>query len=215
MEIRISAKLFAEFVIGGPSKKSSTVRKLRQPRSPDAVIPSGYYKRAIGIIRGYHDRNNDYSFVTRELRALHEEVELALTAQARSKRRSNLQAVESYMRKFSSRQWRVVSCPKISYTSNDVRISGTPDLALKDADRIRLVKLGIRKEKEPEDLVRLMLRVIYQAAQKKLKLRSTDITYFDVATGNVISGCPEDRRLGVTIEGGFRVLQQMMHPVIE
>lgn len=211
MEIRISAKAFAEFVVGGPGKKSSTVRNILKPRSPEAQIPVRYYRRAIGIIRAYHDRDNDSAYVVQELRALHEEAELAATAQGRAKCHSNLAAVESYMRTFADRKWKVIKCPKIHYSSSDVRISGTPDLAVQDSSRLRLVKLGIRKEKETTAMVRIMLRVIYQAATKgKLKLTTRDVTYFDVRTGEAISGEPADSHLAQTIEGGCRVLQQMV-----
>jgi hypothetical protein len=210
MEIRISAKAFAEFVIGGPGKKSSTVRNILRPKSPEAQIPGGYYKRAIGIIRSYHDRDNDFSFVTREMKLLHAEVESAATPQARAKRNSNLHAVESYMKTFGNRKWKVTKCPRIHYSSDDVRISGTPDLAVQDSDRLRLVKIGVRKEKETADMVHLMLRVIYQAAKTKLKVTTRDITYFDARTGEAISGEPADRNLAPSIDNGCRVLQQMI-----
>ena len=211
MEIRVSAKVFAEFVTGGPGKKSSTVRNILRPRSPEARIPSGYYRRAIGIIREYHDRGNDSSFVLRELRSLHSDAELANTAQARAKRNSNLLAVESYMRSFSGRGWKVTKCPRVYYSSGEVRISGTPDLAIQDGDRLRLIKLGVRKEKETQDMVRVMLRVIYQAAKAKLKVTTRDVTYFDVRTGEALSGEPSDNHLANTIEGGCRALEQMIH----
>jgi len=88
-------------------------------------------------------------------------------------------------------------------------------LALEETGRVRLVKLGIRKEKESEDLIRLMLRVIYQAASAKLKLGPGDVTYFDVATGDAISGNSGDGALSEAIEGGCRVLRQMMQPAAE
>jgi hypothetical protein len=212
MEIRISAKMFAEFVTGGPSKKSSTVRKLQKPKSPESKIPSGYYRRAIGIIRAYHDHDNDHSYILNGLKSLYEESETAATPQGKAKWRSNLQAVEAYMRKFAGRKWQIISCPRIHYLAFEVRISGTPDLAIKDSDRVRLVKLGVRKTKETEEMVRLMLRVIYQASKAKLKLSPNDITYFDVATGDSITGDPSDKRLARTIEGGCRALQEMMGP---
>lgn len=212
MEIRISAKAFAEFVIRGPSKKSSTVRKLLKPKSPEAIIPIGYYKRAIGIIRAYHDLNNDSSFVLKELKSLHADGELASTTQARTKCNCNLLAVESYMRSFSGRKWKVTKCPRIHYSSSEVRISGTPDLAIQDDGRLRLIKLGVRKEKETVEMVRVMLRVIYQASKAKLKVTTRDITYFDVRTGEAISGEPSDSYLATTIENGCIVLQQMLQP---
>ena len=212
MEIRISAKAYAEFVIGGPGKKSSTVRKILKPKSLEAVIPIGYYRRAVGIIRTYHDQGNDSSYVLKELKLLHSEAETAATLQARSRCSCNLQAVESYMRTFSGRKWKVIKCPKTHYSSSDVRISGNPDLAVQDSKRLRLVKLGVRKEKETVEMVRLMLRVMYQAAKEKLKVSTRDITYFDVRTGEAISGEPSDRHLAETIDGGCRVLQQMVYP---
>jgi len=210
MEIRISAKAFAQFVIGGPGKKLSIVRSILKPRSPEAIIPVGYYKRAIGIIRGYHDQDNDFSYVTRELKSLYREAESASTSQARTKRLSNLRAVELYMKSFSSKMWKVTTCPRIHYVSSEVRVSGTPDLAIRDSDRLRLVKLGVRKEKETTDMVLLMLRAIYQAAKTKLEIAAQDITYFDVRTGEAISGKSADSCLAPSIDNGCRILQQMV-----
>ena len=210
MEIRISAKAFAQFVVGGPGKQSSIVRKILKPRSPEAQIPQGYYKPAIGIIRAYHDRNNDSSYVAGELKALYREAETAATPQARAKRLSNLRAVELYMKSFAGKLWKVVGCPKIHYSSSEVRISGTPDLAIKDDNRMRLVKLGVRKEKEPKEMVHVMLRVIYQAAKAKLAIATHDITYFDVSNGDVISGEPTDSYLAQSIDNGCRTLREMV-----
>lgn len=211
MEIRLSAKLFAEFVTGGPAKKSSTVRKILRPRSPEAHIPSGYYKRAIGIIRAYHDDDNDVRLLRREMRALFEESQTASTAQTRTKWLNNLRAVETYMKSFADRKWKVKSCQKIHYIHSDVRISGNPDLAIEDSTRTRLIKLGIRKKKETEEMVRVMLRIIFQAGAEKLSIQPNDVTYFDTATGHIISGDPSDSNLAKTIDGGCVVLQQMVH----
>jgi hypothetical protein len=210
MKISISAKAFAEFVIGGPGKKLSTIRKILKPKSPEAQIPIAYYKRAIAIIRGYHDQDNNAEYVNAEMKTLFKEAESAETPQARAKRLSNLRAVELYMKSFADRTWKVVKCPRIHYTSSDVRISGTPDLAVQYSKRLRLVKLGVRKEKEAADMVRIMLRVIYQAAKKELKLDAQDITYFYVRTGEAISGEPADRRLAAAIDSGCTTLQEMV-----
>src|SRR5579871_6300191 len=137
MEIKIGAKVFAEFLAGSPAKKSSTVTKILKPRSPEATIPSGYYAKAIGIIRAYHDRDNDAAYVVNELKSLFKEASIASTPQARTKRLSNISAVELYMKIFSTRRWKVVSCPRIYYISNEVKISGKPDLAIQEGERTR------------------------------------------------------------------------------
>jgi hypothetical protein len=210
MEIRISAKVFAEFVLGSPSKKSSTVRSILKPRSPEAQIPSGYYNPAIATIRGYHNRDNDESFLTSELKRLEQDIESAATPQARTKKDRNFLAVLSYMKIFSDRKWKVVSCPRIHYSSSDVRISGTPDLAIEDGKRLRLIKLGVRKEKETSEMIRLMLRVIYQGAKAKLAINPQDITFFDVSTGKALSGKSSDDELAGTIETGCADIQAMV-----
>jgi hypothetical protein len=210
MEIKISAKLFAEFVVGGPAKKASTVRNILRPKSPEAQIPPRYYTRAIGIIRAYHDQGNDGAGLRNEIRALQQEMLSCTTSQGRTKRSKNLQAIDAYMRVFADRKWKVVRCPRIYYSCFDVRISGIPDLAVQDEERLRLVKLGVRKEKESEEVVRLMLRVIYQAAATKLKINPQDITYFDVSNGEAITGERSDPRLEGTIDNGCRTLRQMI-----
>jgi hypothetical protein len=91
-----------------------------------------------------------------------------------------------------------------------VRISATPDLTIQDGERTRLIKLGVRKEKEIEETIRLMLRVVYQAAQTKMEIAPRDITYFDVATGEAITGDHSDKRLAQSIERGCTILHQMI-----
>jgi hypothetical protein len=122
----------------------------------------------------------------------------------------NLMAVEAYMRLFADRTWRIMPCPRIHYSSQSVRISATPDLAVKDGERIRLIKLGVRKEKEIEDVVRVMLRVIYQACDGQFEIAPEDIAYFDVSTGEVVKGAQEDLRLARAIEGGCAELHELL-----
>jgi hypothetical protein len=55
-----------------------------------------------------------------------------------------------------------------------------------------------------------MLRVIFQAAKAKLKASVEDVTYFDVRTGEAISGTPSDKHLAATIDTGCGVLRQMV-----
>jgi len=214
MEIRISAKAFAEFVFGGPSKKSSTIRGILKPRSAETQIPRKYYARAIRIIRHYHERGNDATHLRDEMRKMNDKWASAETRQFRAQLSRNLMAVEAYMRLFSERVWEIVPCPRIHYSSHSVRISATPDLAVKEGKKIRLVKLGVRKEKEIEDVVRLMSRVIYQAAEKQIEIAPSDIAFFDVATGEIFRGSPSDSSLARTIEGGCAALQHLIEKKI-
>lgn len=211
MEIRISARAFAEFVFGSPGRKTAMVRGILRPRSPETQIPRRYYARAIRIIRLYHKKGNDQGYLADELRQLSEKWQAAETRQSRAQLGRNLMAVEAYMRLFSDRTWRITPCPRIHYSSSSVRISATPDLAVRDGKRIRLIKLGVRKEKEIEDVVRVMLRVIYQACAGRIEIVPVDIVHFDISTGEVIRGTRADSRLAPTIEGGCTDLQKLLN----
>lgn len=211
MEIKISAKAFAEFVLGGPSKKASTVRYLLKPQSAEAQIVMRYYSRAVQIIRGYHDANNDDVFLSSEIKGLQKKSQTAESSQARTKLLNNLRAIETYMEMYGTRKWKIVSCPRIYHSSNSVRISATPDLAIMEGKRLRLVKLGVRKEAEDPEVIRLMLRVIYQAASGKAEITPQDVLFFDVSKKETLRGNISDSPLAKTIEMGCERLQQMIH----
>jgi hypothetical protein len=210
MEIKISAKAFAEFVLGGPSKKASTVRLLLRPQSAEAQIVMRYYSRAVQIIRSYHDGNNDHSFLSDEIKGLQKKMQAAESSQARTKLSNNLRAIETYMELYGDRKWRIVACPRIYHSSNSVRISATPDLAIMEGKRLRLVKLGVRKESEDPEVIRLMLRVIYQAASGKAEISPQDVLFFDVSKRETLRGDRDDVALAQTIEVGCDRLQQMV-----
>jgi len=211
MEIKISAKAFAEFVLGSPSKKAATVRYLLRPQATEAQIVMRYYSRAVQIIRGYHDAENDPAFLRAEIRGLEKKAETAESKQARTKLLNNLRAIQTYMEVYGERRWRIVPFPRIYHLSSLVRISATPDLAISEGKRLRLVKLGVRKQSEDPEVVRLMLRVIYQAASQKMEVTPQDVLFFDTSKREILRGSREDAVLAQTIENGCERLQQMVH----
>jgi len=210
MEVKISAKAFAEFVLGGPAKKASTVRYLLKPQSAEAQIVMRYYSRAVQIIRTYHDENNDHSFLASEIKGLRNKAQAAESIQARTKMANNLRAIETYMELYGDRKWKIVSCPRIYHCSNSIRISATPDLAITEGNRLRLIKLGVRKGSEDREVIRLMLRVIYQAASGKAQISPKDVLFFDVANKETLHGNWNDAILAQAIEVGCERLRQML-----
>lgn len=169
-----------------------------------------YYSRAVQIIRSYHDGNNDHSFLSDEIKGLQKKMQGAESNQARTKLANNMRAIETYMQLYGDRKWRIVTCPRIFHSSNSVRISATPDLAIMEGKRLRLVKLGVRKESEDPEVVRLMLRVIYQAASEKTEISPQDVLFFDISKRETLRGDRDDVALAQTIEAGCNRLQQMV-----
>ena len=64
------------------------------------------------------------------------------------------------------------------YTHGAVRISASPDLAVYEDGKLKLVKLGIKKQADNPEVVRIMLRVIYRSWQKVPARKSSLMTWF-------------------------------------
>jgi hypothetical protein len=204
--IRISAKGFAEFVLAGPSKKARIVRNILKPKSKEAQAIVLYYAKAIRIIRLYHAKDNDREYLTREIRALEKKLESATTPQAKASLRNNLRAIRSYMDIYGQRKRITVPRPRIYYTHGSVRLSASPDIAIQEDGRLKLVKLGVTKDGDNPEVIRIMLRVIYQAASIQYQVEPRDVVYFDIANAARLRGSREDSDLASTIDNGCDTL---------
>jgi hypothetical protein len=200
--IPLSAKGFAEFVLAGPSKKARIIRNILKPKSKEAQVIVLYYARAIRVIRLYHAKGNDREYLETELKSLERTLEKAPTPQARASLRNNIRAIRGYMDIYGHRKRKVVPRPRIYYSYGSVRLSASPDLAIEENGRVKLVKLGITKNGDNPEVVRIMLRVIYQAGATRFEIEPRDVVYFDVANGARIHGAREDGDLATTIDNG-------------
>lgn len=209
MQVPISAKLFATFVLSGPSAKGRIVGNVQKPKAKEAQVIVLYYARAIRVIRLYHTANNDRAYLEKELDFLERKLEKTPTSQGRASLRNNIRAIRSYMDVYGSRKRKVLPRPRVYYQHNSVRISGSPDLAIEEAGKIKLVKLGITKGGDNPDVIRIMLRVIYQAAVTKLHIEPRDVVYFDVANAARIHGDTGDAHYATTIDNGCEELESM------
>jgi|SRR5579872_1007765 len=208
--IPLSAKGFAEFVLTGPSKKASIVRNILKPKSPEAQVIVRYYARAIRIIRLYHIRGNDREYLKKEIHVLEKKLEAATTNQARAGLRNNLRAIRSYMDIYGKRKRNIVPRPRIYYTHGNVRLSASPDLAVEEDGRLKLVKLGTTKKGANPELIRIMLRVIYQAANAEYEVQPHDVVYFDVTNAVRMRSSSDDSDLATTIDNGCDTLAGML-----
>lgn len=209
MVISLSAKGFAEFVLAGPSKKEQIVRNILRPKAKEAQVIVLYYARAIRVIRLYHAKGNDRAYLEGELRALEEKVAEASAAQTRASLRNNIRAIRGYIQIYGHRRRKVVPRPRIYFGNGRVRLSASPDLAVEEDGRLKLVKLGIRKKGDNPEVVRIMLRVIYQAALTRFKVEPHDVVYFDVLNAARVRGSHRDADLATTIDNGCDTLAGM------
>ena len=84
-------------------------------------------------------------------------LESATTPQARASLRNNLRAIRSYINVYGHRKRTTVPRPRIYYTHGFVRLSASPDIALQEDGRLKLVKLGVTKDGDNPEVVRIML----------------------------------------------------------
>ena len=207
--IPLSAKGFAEFVLAGPSKKAQIVRNILKPKSKEAQVIVLYYASAIRIVRIYHARDNDGKYLQREIRSLEQKLGIAITPQARAKLKNNIRAVRGYMQVYGNRKRTVVPRPRIYYSSGRVRLSASSDLAIEEGGKLKLVKLGVTKDGDNPEVICIMLRVIYQAANTRFQIEPKDVVYFDIANAARVRGSQDDTDLVTTIENGCDALAAM------
>lgn len=205
----LSAKGFAEFLILGPAKRSQIVRNIMKPESAEAKIITRYYSATIKIIRIYHERHNSQQYLREEIARLESQMAASPTRQGRSRIHNNLRALEGYMQIYGGRKREVVPRPRIYYGEGRVKVSASPDIAVMENGRLRLVKLGVRKQKDNPEVIRVMLRVIYRAAHPKLRIDPHDVVYFDIESAARIRGSHSDSDLNIPIENGYALLTKM------
>jgi hypothetical protein len=209
MTISISAKGFAEFVLGGPSKKATIVRNVLKPRSKETQVIILYYARAMRIIRIFHAKRNDRSYLDKELRELETKSIDARTPQARANLRNNIRAIRRYIEIYGRRNRKIVPRPRIYFSYGRVRISASPDLAIEEDGRLKLVKLGVTKKGDNPEVIRILLRVMYQAAASRFQIEPQDVVYFDILNGARIRGSRSDSDLESTINNGCDTMSGM------
>jgi len=209
MVIKVSAKALAEFAVGGPSKKAQVVRTITRPLSAEAKVITHYYFRAVNVIRVYHSRDNDAVYLAASLDVLENDLLEATTPQRRANLRNNIRVIEAYMQLYGSLRRQVVSRPRITFEADDVRVSASPDMAILENGRTVLIKLGPNKDSLSPDAVRLILRLIFQAASGKFELSPQDIVYLDVKNSASVLGSSGDSSLSATIDSACRTLASM------
>jgi hypothetical protein len=83
-------------------------------------------------------------------------------------------------------------------------------MAIEEDGRVKLVKLGVTKKGDRPETVRLLLRILYQAAVTRFEIDPHDVVYFDVVNGARIRGTSEDADLAVTIDNACESMESML-----
>jgi len=209
MEVRVSAKALAEFAIGGPTDKARVVRTITRPQSVEAKVITHYYSKAVNVIRVYHAKDNDPVYLAAELDILENKLLEATTSQSRTNISNNIRVIETYMDLYGELKRQIIARPRIAFRTDEVRVSANPDMAIIEGGKTILVKLGPNKKSISPDAVRIILRLIFQAATEKFKILPQDIVYLDIKNSASILGSGGDAHLAGTIDNACHALASM------
>ena len=201
MEMKLSAKSFADFATASPTRKRTILKNAKYPKKKENQVIILYYNEALRVIRLYHKKGNDHAVVKYALRRLRQERDASEKPQKKARLRQNIRAIESYFNLFGQRKFEVQPGRRLKLTVGKVTISATPDLVVKESGTLHLIKLGVVKQQLHPDLVPTMLQVILDAAIKAdISIESANVMYLDLTNENVIRAAKDGKSVGRAIQ---------------
>src|SRR5437868_5423625 len=101
---KLSAKGFADFLVGSPSQKRKILRNYKFADQGEGKGRSNYYVRAVAAIRAYHRADNDPD----KLQEAISKIEQQLPAAGQLKKANlshNIRAINAYQQHFGKRKF--------------------------------------------------------------------------------------------------------------
>jgi hypothetical protein len=201
MEMKLTAKSFADFATASPTRKRTILKNAKYPKKKENQIVILYYNEALRVIRLYHKKGNDHAIIKYAVRRLRQERDASEKPQKKARLRQNIRAIESYFKLFGQRKFEVLPGRRLKLTVGKVKISATPDLVVKESGVLHLIKVGVVKQKLHPDLVPIMLEVILDAAIKaEISIEPANVMYLDLTNENVIRAAKNSTFIRRTVQ---------------
>jgi hypothetical protein len=210
MEMKITAKSFADFATATPTRKRTILKNAKHPKKKENQIIILYYNEALRVIKLYHKKGNDQAVIKYALRRLRQEREASDKPQKKARLNQNIRAIESYFQLFGQRKFEVLPSPRLKLTVGKVTISATPDLMVKESGTLHLIKVGVVKQKLHPDLVPIMLDVILDAAIKaEISIDPANVMYLDLTNENIIRAAKNSTSIRRTVQNACDDVESM------
>lgn len=196
--IRISMRGFAEVSSAAPSRKQSTMRRFRSPKSGESVGRSNYYVKALSLIKRHH--KGETAYVASQMSRLLAEAAVETVPRAKTKLLSNYQATADYLKHFGYRKLQIQSGKALYFIFQNLVISARPDLVAEEDGELVLIKLNLSRKEFSGGVSSTLLHVLFEAAQAKgLPIRSSRVECLHTVSGSRITGpkrgFPDKRQL--------------------
>lgn len=181
--IKITAKGLAKFMTNNAAGQRAVLRDFKFPRSPEARAQTVYYSEARRAIRQYHEDDNNAATQSKVVADLSTKLTQA-NGPARARLGHNLRALQGYFRVFGSNEFRILNSPLLRYVHGNVAVNAYPDLFVVEDGRETLIKIDLSAEPTHENLIRIILQVMYEASVAAgLKVLPRDVVYLDLSRG--------------------------------
>lgn len=207
--IRISVKGLAKFMRKGPAGQRTVLRDFKFPRGAEARAQTVYYAEARRGIREYHMSDNNPAGLVKSVDDLRKKAE-RVTGKAKTRFEHNIRAMQSYLQYFSANRFEVLVPPKLEYSYHSVVVGATPDLFVRDGTNKKLIKLDLGVEPADEEMIKVILQVIFEAAQNTgMNLLPNNVIYLDISRGLQHVGARSRTKLTRDIQAACENIEAM------
>jgi len=209
--MRITVKVLADYMLSSALRQRTLVRDSKFPKLKDGKPKPQIvrYSETRAAIRDYHESGNDIAVLLTAVerltkkRAEHPEKDSGRID-------DNVRAIKAYIAHFSKNKFTVLKTPRPIYFYEQVEVSATPDLYVEENGTRKLIKLDFNQQKPKDDAVKIMLKVMYEAAASaQLGVKPKDVVYLDVSRKEQHTGAKLNTSLKKQIDAALATIQDM------
>ena len=184
-DVRIGATGVAECIVSGRSPRRSMLRPFKFNKSGEGAGRSAYYQYALNAIRLFHKSANNKKILRDAKKKLDEMAgDASLIFLQRIKLARNADAIAAYEKVYGDRDFEVLPRHRLEFAVTGVTITAQPDLWVRENGIEVIIKIGVRKKKQPDLFIELMLHLLRKAAVSKgYKVRARNVAFLDISSG--------------------------------
>jgi hypothetical protein len=209
MPMKLSVNGLAKYMTSSEAARRSLLRDFKFPLNPDGSKKPQIvrYSEARAAIRDYHESGNEPSVLVVAIEKLVKKREQNPEKDA-ARINDNIRGLETYLKYFANRKFKVLETPKPRYEHGDVVITTMPDLFVEENGKKKLIKLDFSAKKPDEQAVQIILRVMHDAASGTgIPVAPADVIYLDIARQVQHNGKKLNKQLKKNIDAACETIQ--------
>jgi hypothetical protein len=200
MPKKISLKGLADYMTASPTRQRSVLRQFKYPEEDEAQAKIIYYREARDRVAVLHRSGYDADWLHQQAMQLEALASLSL-GRTKTRLRHNARGLRSYANHFADRNFEILGDERLSLKFEDILVTVTPDLHVREKGQERLIKLEFSAAEPTNQAVQVISQAMFEAAvQAKLGIPSSGVLYLDVPRGVAHKGARLGSRMRNDIE---------------